>query len=71
MEETEIMEVGEVADYLHLHLFTVYKLARSGQLSAFKIGNDWRFRRSAVKEWEKPQIKLSYNNIRKTRTPKK
>lgn len=47
------MEAKEVAEFLHLHLFTVHKLARQGKLPAFKIGNDWRFRRSSIENWIK------------------
>ena len=46
MAEEQIMEAKEVAKFLHLHLFTIHKLAREGKLPAFKIGNDWRIRRS-------------------------
>ncbi len=45
------MEAKEVAQYLHLHLFTVHKLAREGSLPAFKIGSDWRIRRSELVKW--------------------
>lgn len=71
MQQKDIMEAKEVAEYLHLHLFTVHKFAREGRLPCFKIGNDWRFRRSAVQEWVKLQEKL--NNTRKPRagSPKK
>jgi len=47
----EILEAKEVADYLHLHIFTVHKLARQGILPAFKIGHGWRFRKSALDKW--------------------
>jgi len=47
----EIIGAREVANYLQLHLFTVHKLARQGRLPAFKVGRDWRFRRSAIDSW--------------------
>lgn len=59
MTEKEIMEARDVAGYLHLHLFTVHKLAREAKLPAFKIGNDWRFRRSAIEDWVRQQEKLN------------
>lgn len=59
MRDKEIMEAREVAEYLHLHLFTVHKFARERKIPAFKIGNDWRFRRSAIEEWIKKQEKLN------------
>ncbi len=47
----EIMAAKEVAAYLDLHLLTVHKLAREGRLPAFKVGRDWRFRRSSIETW--------------------
>ena len=55
MAEEKIMEAKEVAAYLHLHLFTVHKFAREGRIPAFKIGNDWRFRKSSLEEWIKKE----------------
>jgi excisionase family DNA binding protein len=51
MIKEQIMEAKEVAEYLHLHLFTVHKFAREGRIPAFKIGSDWRFKRSSLDEW--------------------
>jgi len=39
----EIATVKEVANYFKLTNSTVYKLATAGKLSAFRIGNSWRF----------------------------
>jgi excisionase family DNA binding protein len=54
-EGNDILNAKEVAQYLHLHLLTVHKLAREGKLPAFKVGKDWRFRRSALEEWMRAQ----------------
>ena len=70
MVQKEILEAKEVADYLHLHIFTVHKLARQGVLPAFKIGHGWRFRKAALDEW----IRLkegSRKNGRSTKAPLK
>ncbi|HAJ57445.1 MAG TPA: DNA-binding protein [Candidatus Omnitrophica bacterium] len=71
MPQKEIMEAKEVAEYLHLHPFTVHKFAREGKLPCFKIGNDWRFRRSAVEEWVKLQEEINHKNRSKSSSPKK
>lgn len=57
MVDKEILEAREVAEYLRLHLFTVHKFAREGKIPAFKVGNDWRFRREAIEEWIKAEEK--------------
>ena len=59
MTEEKIMQAKEVAEYLHLHLFTVHKFAREGRIPAFKLGNDWRFKKSSLEEWIKKEEKNS------------
>lgn len=44
----EILTVREVADLLKLHPKTVNKLAISGKLPGYRIGRQWRFRKSEV-----------------------
>lgn len=44
----EILTNREVADLLKLHPKTVNKLAISGKLPAYRIGRQWRFRKSEV-----------------------
>jgi excisionase family DNA binding protein len=44
----EILTTREVADLLKLHPKTVNKLARSGRVPAYRIGRQWRFRKSEV-----------------------
>lgn len=45
------MTVQEISKYLRLHPGTVYRLAKAGQLPAFKIGDTWRFDRERVERW--------------------
>jgi excisionase family DNA binding protein len=53
----EILTNREVADLLKLHPKTVNKLAISGKLPAYRIGRQWRFRKSEVlKLLEKREI---------------
>ena len=66
MVHKEILEANEVADYLHLHIFTVHKLARQGVLPAFKIGHGWRFRKEALDEW----IRMKEGSGKKRRSTK-
>ena len=47
----QIMTLREVAQYLGLHVMTVYKLTRGGQMPAAKIGGQWRFKRDVLDEW--------------------
>lgn len=49
--ENEIMTLDQVADYLHVHPSTVYRLLKRRSLPAFKVGSDWRFRLEAIRKW--------------------
>lgn len=51
-----VMTVSDVAAYLKLSEKTVRALARARQISATKIGNKWRFRKSDIDEWLQAQI---------------
>jgi excisionase family DNA binding protein len=44
------MTVAEVADYLHVSLATVHRLAHHGQIPAFRIGRGYRFDRDAIEK---------------------
>ena len=47
----EVLTVKEVAGYLKLCEITIYRLAKAGKIPAFKVGGDWRFRRSSIERW--------------------
>jgi len=73
MKDKEIWDAKDVAEYLHVHLFTVHKYAREGKIPAFKIGADWRFHRKSIEKWihekeqgspkEKPQKQDKENGL--------
>ena len=48
-----VMTVKEVAEYLHVHPSTVYRLLRTSQLPAFKVGSDWRFNVEEIDRWRR------------------
>ena len=47
----DILTPREVADYLRIHLTTLYRLIRNGQIPSFKVGSDHRFHRVAIDKW--------------------
>jgi excisionase family DNA binding protein len=61
----EILTAKELAKYLNIHLFTVHKYAREGNIPAFKIGTDWRFHKKYIERWIKE--KSAYNLAAKER----
>ncbi len=46
-----IMTVREVAGYLRMHEMTIYRMARQGEIPAYKVGNRWRFNRTRLGDW--------------------
>ncbi len=47
----EILTLPEVARLLKVAEKTVYTLAQKGQLPAFKVGGQWRFKRADIDAW--------------------
>ncbi|MBM4339953.1 MAG: helix-turn-helix domain-containing protein [Deltaproteobacteria bacterium] len=46
-----IMTPREAADYLSIHVRTIYRLAKNGDIPCRKIGGSWRFKKDALDEW--------------------
>lgn len=46
-----ILTIKEVAQYLKVNERTIYRLAASGDIPAFKVGNSWRFKQTDLEEW--------------------
>ena len=49
-DERSIMTVPEVAQFLHFHRVTIYRLIEEGTLHPFKVGRLWRFNRGEVED---------------------
>ncbi|WP_213298010.1 helix-turn-helix transcriptional regulator [Paraburkholderia sacchari] len=50
-QQDEILTIDEVAAYLKGGKCTVYRLAASGKLPAFKLDGTWRCRRGDLVQW--------------------
>ena len=44
----QLLTLEQVADYLNVDKFTVYRLLNDKELPAFKVGNQWRFKREKL-----------------------
>lgn len=49
--ESEILTIKQVANYLQVTDRTIYRLAASDGIPAFKVGGSWRFRKSDIDAW--------------------
>lgn len=47
----EIMTPREAAEYLSIHVRTIYRLAKNRDIPCRKIGGSWRFKKDALDEW--------------------
>jgi excisionase family DNA binding protein len=47
----QLLTLEEVAQYLNVDRFTVYRLLAQKQLPAFKVGSQWRFKREMIEAW--------------------
>lgn len=52
-ENTEVMDVDDLAGYLKLSKSSVYKMLRLGKIPGRKIGKHWRFHRDVIEKWVK------------------
>ena len=46
-----ILTVEELAEYLQLHPLTVRRLARDNEIPVFKLGRQWRAKRTLLDNW--------------------
>ena len=52
MDETlNVFKVAELAEYLRAPASTIYQLAETNRIPAFKVGRQWRFRKDAIDKW--------------------
>lgn len=49
--DSPLFTVKECADYLQVHMSTIYRLVKAHSIPAFRIGSDWRFRKADLDEW--------------------
>jgi len=61
MRIKEILTPREAAEYLSVHVRTIYRLAKNREIPGRKVGGSWRFKKGALDEWlslkENPTVK--------------
>jgi excisionase family DNA binding protein len=55
MKHGEVLRLKDVASLLKVGVKTVYALAQSGELPAFKVRGQWRFTRADIDAWIEKQ----------------
>ena len=49
--QEKLLTAEQVARYLKVDKFTVYRLVAQKKIPAFKVGNQWRFKKNLLDEW--------------------
>ena len=61
----ELRTLEQIARYLNVDKFTVYRLITQKKIPAFKVGNQWRFKQEMIDAWllEKANIKTTRSDF--------
>jgi len=49
--QEKLLTTEQVASYLKIDKFTVYRLVTQKKIPAFKVGNKWRFKKKMIDAW--------------------
>ncbi|MGV6825601.1 MAG: methylation-associated defense system helix-turn-helix domain-containing protein MAD1 [bacterium] len=55
MQSDEVLTIKDVAQLLKVGEKTVYSMAQTGELPAFKVRGQWRFSRKDIDAWIEQQ----------------
>jgi excisionase family DNA binding protein len=49
--QENLLSADQVARYLKVDKFTIYRLVSQKKIPAFKVGNQWRFKKKMIDAW--------------------
>lgn len=49
--QENLLTTKQLARYLKVDKFTIYRLVTRKKIPAFRVGNQWRFKRSMIEAW--------------------
>ena len=72
--QDDILTISDIALLFKVAEKTVYALAQKGELPSFKVGGQWRFRRTAIESWidertVTSQLEPAANPVKSVRRP--
>jgi excisionase family DNA binding protein len=53
-----LLSVQEVARFLKINQYTVYRLVSQRKIPAFKVGNQWRFKKRMIESWLRKNMNI-------------
>lgn len=60
---SDVLDVHEAAWFVGAHVETIRRLARKGNIPAYKVGRDWRFSKPVLKKWCENQHHLNRTSV--------
>jgi len=61
MPPREFLTIKEVARYLRVNQYTVYRLVTQKKLPGIKVGSQWRFKRTVLERWLESQLNVPHD----------
>jgi excisionase family DNA binding protein len=49
--QENLLSADQVARYLKVDKFTIYRLVSQKKIPAYKVGNQWRFKKKMIDAW--------------------
>ena len=62
-ESGNLLTPEQVADYLNVNKFTIYRLITQKKIPAFKVGNQWRFKQKMLDAWLMTKSNVQIKNL--------
>jgi excisionase family DNA binding protein len=62
MQNEEVLKLKDIAALLKVGVKTVYTMAQTGELPAFKVRGQWRFSRKDIDAWIEQQKQMSQDH---------
>ena len=59
LKQDVLLSSQEVARFLNINKFTLYRLVAQRKIPAFKVGNQWRFKKSMIEEWLRKNMNIA------------
>jgi len=45
------LTLEQIAEYLQMSTSSIYKMAQTGKIPAYKVGRQWRFKKEEIDKW--------------------
>ena len=55
------LTIEQIAEYLQMSTSSIYKMAQTGKIPAYKVGRQWRLKKGEIDKW------VENNKIRRIR----